>query len=272
MMLAGCTSGDGGTDRSAPAPTGDVKRGDLVFADDFDSEASIDRFARGGEAKWFTDLPFNWGPNSARLTVNESVLRVEQQDFTANWALSTLSPGRNAGQSFGHGYYEARMRFDPSLGPASPGWPAFWSLSSGHVRGGREHYAELDFFEAYTGGHAEYDRRFYGTIHDWQAGPTQGEAISSRSPLNTTVSDDKWHVYGCDWRPGRVRWFWDGALAGQQTFGDGTCWPACRGIAAASARPYPPLVQLDREPEGMAVILGSGPGWPLDIDWVRIWT
>src|ERR1035437_6710936 len=120
---------------AVPSPAAEAGYNTLTFDDEFDSLKTIDVNATKQQGyNWYTDLPFSGGKTlPPAYSISDGVLTVTSTGWTANWALSSFSPGGNVGHSFQYGYFEARMRFDPALGPKSEGWPAFWSLSAGHA-------------------------------------------------------------------------------------------------------------------------------------------
>lgn len=246
------------------------QRGSLLFEDDFDDPRTLDRNNTSGTALWYTDLPFNWGENTAKLTIADSVLTIEQQSFNANWALATRSTASGKGRTFGHGVFEARMRFDTGLGAASEGWPAFWSLPAPRIDAAQPRWAELDFFEAYTGGSTPYDEHFYGVVHDWRSGEPQ-HAVSTRHPFDQKVTSD-WHTMACEWRSRHVEWFLDDRSVGRQEFGPTGARPDVQGGSWKQRLPSEALMSLDDVGSDLTVILGSGPKWPLEVDWVRVWS
>jgi beta-glucanase (GH16 family) len=257
---------------AAPSPAVDAGFNTLTFHDEFDSLKTIDVNATKRKGyNWYTDLPFSGGRTlPSAYSISDGILTVTSTGWTANWALSSFSPGGNVGQSFQYGYFEARMRFDPALGPKSEGWPAFWSLSAGHAAtDDQTHWAELDFFEAYTGGHASYSGAFVGTIHDWAKGSTVHYQNSNNWQPRPGVDYSQWHVYGCLWKPGQVTWYFDGTpLITESYSAKGTPNPPANAPLAIQ---HGVFHILDREVGGMTLILGSSPGWPMQVDNVRVW-
>lgn len=247
----------------------------LAFNDDFTDATTID-YANTGAAgyNWYLDRP--WGASTlaaSEVTIANSVMTLTQADSLYNWGISTYHYGTQHGRGFMHGYYEARMRFDPSYATAITHdiqWPAFWSESINTCINNPPTFAELDFFEAYHPLGQTYDGKFTGTVHDWTRSTpnnidrgSYGNNIAS-TPDGTNFT--QWHDYGCLWEPGKIRWYFDGQLMLTQAY-------------SATAPPYPnpenhptgTYSLIDNEPLGMTVILGSGDGWPLEVDLVRIW-
>lgn len=260
---------------SVPAPAAKVGYNRLVFFDDFDSLSTIDVKGTGNPGyKWYVDRPV-WGDGitePSAYSVSNSVLTVSSTGNTAGWALSSFSPKGNVGYSFKYSYFEARMRFDPALGKTSQSWPAWWSLSTRHSRlNNMDHWAELDFFEAYTGGHADYSGAFVGSIHDWADGSKRHYQNSNNwKPLSKTVDFNQWHTYGCLWQPGEITWYFDDVALMTQSYSAGAP-PVPSANGTTTPTPTGVFNILDKESEGMLLILGSGPEWPMYVDWVRVW-
>jgi len=59
-------------------------------------------------------------------------------DIGGNWNIATAAPANNTqgyvGQAFGGGaYFEAKVKFDPTMVNFSQGFPAFWGFSIEHA-------------------------------------------------------------------------------------------------------------------------------------------
>ncbi len=262
---------------SIPPPPPAVEAGykTLVFDDDFDSINSIDVDATKTPGfKWYVDRRNKITEPSA-YSVSNSVLTVSSTGWSANWALSSFSPGGNTGHSFRYGYFEARIRFDPTLGKNIRGFPAWWAFSTYHSRiNNPERWAELDFFEAYTSGYSDYDGSFVGTVHDWSDGSKiHYQNANNVQSLPKSTDFNQWHTYGCLWVPGKVTWYFDGVPLMTQNY-SATAPPDPLPNAGAGSPTPPPAGTfsiLDTDPQGMLLILGSDPQWPIYVDWVRVW-
>jgi beta-glucanase (GH16 family) len=269
------TSGASSTDHNLAVPiqAENVGYKNLTFNDDFNSINTIDT---AGSKKtgynWYID-PAIWGDDNAipsAYKVSNSVLTVTNSGhYTGNWTLSSFSSRGNVGHSFRYGYFEARIRFDPTLGKKGRGFPAWWSLSTYHSRvNNMDHWAELDFFEAYTGGLSEYEGAFVGTVHDWADSSKKHYQNSNNwQPLPKETDFTQWHTYGCLWEPGKITWYFDDKPLMTLTY-SATALPNPIGNPPAPVGTY---FILDRDPEGLLLILGSDTEWPLDVDWVRVW-
>jgi beta-glucanase (GH16 family) len=99
-----------------------------------------------------------------------------------------------------HGRVEARIQV-----PAGRGmWPAFWMLGTDIDAVGWPECGEIDVMEVV----GSEPRTVHGTLHGPGYAGVQhgiGTAHDTGEPLA-----DGFHVYGVDWRPGRVTWLLDG--------------------------------------------------------------
>ncbi len=263
-----------------PSQTGEVGYNTLVFSDDFDSINSIDVNSTDKTGfNWYVGLPFG-GPDTkpSAFSVSNSVLNLTKAPRNYNWAISSYSIKKNHGHTFRYGYFEARIRFDPSLGKISKGFPAWWALSTAYSRVDTmfhsEKWAELDFFEAYTNGYSNFDSSFVGTVHDWaDSAKIHYQNKHNIQKLPSTVNFNQWHTYGCLWEPGKITWYFDGVALMTQKYSASA--PPDPLPNAGDNSPVPPpagtFTILDTDPQGLLIILGSDPNWPMYVDWVRVW-
>ncbi|WP_170165367.1 glycoside hydrolase family 16 protein [Luteococcus japonicus] len=256
---------------SAPAPATQGGFGTLTFQDEFQDLSSIDLTGNGDTSKkWFTDRPFGFPKMPASdLSVSDGVLNLNQSFDNLNFGISTYSKKAKAGKSFKYGYYEARIAFDQTNDAAVSqvrGFPSFWGISRDHLLGTElSRYGEFDVMEAWHPPYARYDKPIIaGTIHDWFGGSdhmTVGNNVHYANDANMT----EFHTYGALWTPGRVTWYMDGKQILTQKY-------------SANAAPEPNYLGhpvgtysvLDNE-VGQVMILGSAPGIPMKVDYVRIW-
>jgi hypothetical protein len=314
----------------------------LAFCDDFNSISTIDVNGTGAPGfNWYTRYPSR-SPNGgytlpSGYSVSHSVLTATSAGSWAQ-ALTTRDPDTGNGQAWNFGYFEARIKFDPTLGPKAPWFPCFWSMPSRVEQfHNRDLYVELDFFEAYSqgpngrGGNGPYPGEFLGTIHHWQSLPAQPATATpaqpatatptqpatatpatpatatpaqpatatpeqpatgsrqNRAPMlnysnpnnNQTVNVDwkQWHILGCLWVPGKVTWYLDGkALMSQEYSATAPPNPLPRpahrmAAEATAAAPAPSYVGVYDvlDTQTMQILIGSAPGWPMYVDWVRVW-
>jgi hypothetical protein len=203
-------------------------------------------------------------------------------------------------------YFEASIAFDQTLGPThgSGGYPSFWSMAIEHMVTPRmsswtgqaaeyEHFIEDDFFEFDTWSFMPLNA-FGSAGHDWY-----GNYNVTCSPgfcgvinplfeiINQAAGGDVWtgfHRIGQLWVLGTAANNWH---ASQTMFVDGVpCLTydnsaICKGIpktwtdspTGAQGNPPPTGTALfsiaDRQ--HLNIVLGSGPGWPMKVDFVRVW-
>jgi hypothetical protein len=263
---------DSGT--AAPAAAQSAGFNDLVFCDDFNSTSTIDVNGSGSSGyNWYTNLPFGWGQTQASAySVSDSVLTVTSTGSTANWGLSTMDPKTGNGHTWIFGYMEARISFDPTLGPQSTGFPAVWAFSAHHVRSNNtDIWPEMDIFEANTPKNESYSGDFWGTLHQWQNSSTINYQ-SSNNRQSTNVDWSQWHTVASLWVQGQVTWYLDGVpLMTQQYSSQAPPSPLANTTNGINPTPAGVFNILDTQNPGMELILGSGSGWPLKVDWVRVW-
>lgn len=184
--------------------------------------------------------------------------------------------GANKAGSWNHGYFEAYLQFNRIVqgsGGPSGGWPAFWlwavealSPVSGQIT------AECDIMEYFPAGTAGATGTFISTMHNWAntnfaaAGTDDFNTNGSNVP-GTQPSNSGWHTYGCLWQgngtTGTVQFYIDNVL--QTMSGTTTTFT----LTAANTSPTAGLSAM--EADHMSIILGSSNGWPINIDWVRVW-
>jgi len=189
-------------------------------------------------------------PNDALITVPGSALN------NASAMLPTEGDG-----CWAHAYFEAYIQFQidgTGSSNASTGWPAFWSWSAqglhGYGFGGSSlnaaNYSEIDFMETYGTIFNNQPGNWTATMHQWPAN------MASDGNINHT--DNEWHTYGCLWistgtGTGQVQFFYDGAQV-DKTVPTGTN-----------------QTQFSLEGMYQFIVLGTGKGWPMNVDWVRVW-
>ena len=178
-----------------------------------------------------------------------------------------------------HAYIETRMQYSYTVtgqGGPNTGWPSFWSFAiQAQSTTVGEQIAELDFLEAYPLGTAGANAYVINTLHNWKATKNSSTGKETANTNNnsyqqslqgTTESaqptDSGWHTYGCLWTgngtTGNVQFYYDNHLVLHQ---DGVSnFPVGAGTS------FPALEQ-----NNMYLILSGETGWPLNVDWVRVW-
>lgn len=252
-----------------PPQASEAGYNNVVFFDDFFSTGTIDMTDTGeAQFNWYTARPYGWANiQASEYKVADSVLTITQANAYANWGLATVHPRSKAGFSMKFGYTEACMRFDPSHAASSDGWPSFWAKSSMDLTGtyGKRN-AELDFFEAWHPEAEPYDDLFCGGIHDWQTdGTNYHMGADGRRTIHGTAWG-QWHRYGCLWQAGQCRWYLDDQVILTQQYSTNN-----QPEPNDPSNPIGTFAILDTEDPGMALILGNGTNWPLEVDWVAVW-
>jgi hypothetical protein len=242
----------------------------LAFCDDFDSLSTIDVNSTGAPGyNWYTRLPFDRGRTPQSFySVSDSFLAVTAPN-SINFALTTMDPHTGNGNAWIFGYFEARLSFDPNAVPTAGGWPAWWANSARHLHNDTRYtsnpYVELDFFEC-----PPKRTEFAGTIHQWEdSGKTHHQNANAIAPVS--VNWAKWHTVGVLWVPGKVVWYLDGRELIEQRYStNGLPRPSARAIDKGPQLPGL-FSSLDTDKPGEQMILGSAQGWPLNVDWIRVW-
>jgi hypothetical protein len=280
---------DAATTITPPLVAADAGFSSLVFEDDFtttDTIATTQNAASGYKWYWSMDglgQPWsvqttataasisngnsgggsNASPQGGILTVtgpgepNDALITVP------GWALNNSSatlPAEGQG-CWSHAYFEAYIQFRTdgnSSADASTGWPAFWSWSVQGLKGfgfGSSsltvaNYSEIDFMETYGTIFGNQPGNWTATMHQWPA--------NNSSDGNTQHTDSNWHTYACLWTStgtgtGQVKFYFDGAQV-DNTVPTG-----------------PGQTQFSLEGMYQYIVLGTGNGWSMNVDWVRVW-
>jgi hypothetical protein len=178
-----------------------------------------------------------------------------------------------------HAYFEARIQFSATVSGSSSApasWPAFWTYAiQGQAPVAGQKTAECDILEQFPNGGAGASSQAVNTLHNWQntSSSSAGTDLYNTDSMNLQVSlqgstesaqpaDGAWHTYGCLWTgngtTGSVQFYYDNHLIvhqdGMSTFPTG----AGTGLTA-------------QEADNMFLVMGSAQGWPMNIDWVRVW-
>ena len=253
---------------SAPGPGPTDPAGNswhLLFDDEFNG-TSLDttKWAPGWYATSPTSItppvnasPACFDPANVSVSGGSLSLTMTQGSYTdqagktygyASGQVTTAPSGGGGGGGvlfdFVHGYFEARC-FMPGTGSTIDDWPAFWA--TGVVTGTPNQWpatGEIDVVEGLGGSAAGH----------WH-GPTPGQATTD-DPFGFTPSPNDytgWHVFGAEWTPTAVTWYYDGVSIGSGT------------PAQATTTPMYLLLSFQA--------LTSGPVNPgtMKVDYVRVW-
>lgn len=169
---------------------------ELAWADEFEGN-SVDRTKWGFRTDtkhWSTQLPRNVSVRDGYLTISlNRVVATGGDEYTGGGVISKAA--------FGYGYYESRLRI-----MAGKGWhSSFWLMK--HDGSGATHTTatdlELDVIE-----NDSIDPLSYAVnTHKWKG---EHESYGTKRVKTLPLSD--YHVYGCEYTPKEVRYFFDGEL------------------------------------------------------------
>jgi beta-glucanase (GH16 family) len=229
----------------------------LVFDDEFNSTRTISP-DNSGNYNWYTFNPFSSSfqlPLSA-LAFKNGCLTITNDLSGFSYGLGTIKSNNSTAGTFQHGYFEARMQFNPS-GSQGGSWPAFWSNAIEDLEG-KNPYDELDFVEAYTGDlglQGDSDVTLVTTLHQFAV--ENGGTVSVQQPndipvLPTGFNYSAFHIYGCLWSTNSVTWYIDNKPVMTVATGPGTSFDAL-------------------EQDHLYLVLGTGANWPVAFDYVRVW-
>jgi beta-glucanase (GH16 family) len=147
--------------------------------------------------RWNLGLWFQSKLVSPEFSMQAGVIRVAARAAPALRNTFLTTP-----QSFGFGYFEARMRW-----PKDPGnWANFWLLSDVPPRypymGPWAPYCEIDIVEAHPKGveHA---------VHDWKGNNNESQASRNNYRM-IPVDPTQWHNYGVLRQQGQITFYIDG--------------------------------------------------------------
>lgn len=169
---------------------------ELAWSDEF-NDGSFDRSKwvfRTDTKQWSTQLPESVSVSGGNLVIALNRAPAgEKVKYTGGGVISR--------EAFSYGYYECRMRIR-----AGKGWhSSFWLMKRDGSGGTNTSAAdlELDVIE-----NDSIDLRSYSiTTHKWKGGHVAyGHKRVNTPPLS------EFHVYGCEYTPATVRYYFDGAL------------------------------------------------------------
>lgn len=251
-----------------------------AFASDFSSEF-------GPSDQYAVNTAFVPGVSDGLATApgaSSGVLSITNSHNTFSADLKTTFQSQTGSNNTGgwqHAYFEAYIQFSLTVlggGGPSAGWPAFWlwdirALSP--ING--NHTAECDIMEYFPAGTAGAGGNSISTLHNWQNTAfvsTGTDDFNNNFPNNVPAAGNPsagWHKYGCLWQgngtTGTVSMYLDDII---QTFPTTTVNPTGTAFNLNAAG-SPTAIWTAQETAFMSIILGTGPGWPINVDWVRVW-
>jgi beta-glucanase (GH16 family) len=179
--------------QTPPSPLPGYK---LVWSDDF-SGNKLDL------AKWYyrTDSKGLSTQKPENVCVSNGILSLNLKKEEAG-TMHYTGAGIISRRLFNFGYYEARLKV-----PSSPGWhTSFWMMKYLENKGTSASQAcqELDVIE----NDSKNQKSYSCNVHKWKDGHIQLGTKNIRTPI---LSED-FHVYGCEFTPTTVNYYFDGTL------------------------------------------------------------
>ncbi|MDJ0646272.1 MAG: glycoside hydrolase family 16 protein [Flavobacteriaceae bacterium] len=189
----------------------------LVAEDNFDVDGQIDTSFWNFDIGDGTDqgIP-GWGNNelqyytdrSENVTVENGFLLITAREEAFNGAQYTSARLQTKGKiQQQYGRFEARIRLPYGKGM----FPAFWLLGDDSDGAIWPQIGEIDIMEN-TG---DKPTEIFGTIHG--PGYSGGESISKEFTLENSRVDTEFHVYGIEWGPNYINYYFDDKLYNQIT-------------------------------------------------------
>jgi beta-glucanase (GH16 family) len=250
----------GKTRGKAAGPLGAPGEWTLDWRDEFSgSSVNLERWRPNWLANYDTAIttPINDAEracyNPANATVNKGTLRLKAQKRACRTHDGKKYRYTSAGvesahdYKFTYGFVEARIHLPPSdgslapKGSCGPNWAVF-------MLNGRRHpeHGEIDIMECLSDNDVSWHYH-YG--YDGAPKENGGYPEAWRGDMPGTSG---WHIFGVDWKPGRLMFYYDGVVVGVQESG-------------VTRRPHYIVAAL--------AISGSAAATPqtLKVDYMRVW-
>jgi beta-glucanase (GH16 family) len=185
----------------------------LVFDEEFNS-LSLSNTGTGSGYTWYNPgVWFESPAPSSDITLSNGVLGltwVNGQTPAYDTSISTSSTNASSYKAWTYGYFEVRMKFDPTTGS----YPALWLNSLDEITNPSGEYGEVDIFEW----EVQTPKTYYGTIHDWMGNKQLQNNNSSNSfPVPSSTNFADFHTYGMLWTSSKITWYFDNAEVGSAT-------------------------------------------------------
>ena len=181
---------------SPTAKDGSMSAYQLIWSDEFDA-ADLDAAKwdfRTDSKHWSTQKPENVEVSGGTLKLHLKKEEAGDKHYTGGAVISKAA--------FRYGYYEARMKVPPGAGCHT----SFWMMLH-NGKGGTDPNAacqELDVIENDSNHIASYGVN----VHKWK-----GEHIAfGGKTVKTPDLSAGFHVFGCEFTPATVKYFFDGEL------------------------------------------------------------
>jgi len=199
------TAATGQSSNPAPPPPQQAAKAgftNLAVNDDF---SKFDLHNPDKDPTYWHIYPFRLPINDDLIFYKDRVLNLVTPPHGTATMIKTLAPDYSQ-HHFGFGYYEARLRFNPTQYDA----PSFYLESDNPVKiQGRPdadpeetRFCEIDIMEL------NYTRpgQYMATVHDWyQRHSTYNHPNIFQPPPGTDLS--AWNTFGVLWQPGKITWY-----------------------------------------------------------------
>lgn len=284
----------------------------MVVQEDFDSPSAVSTSGPGSIATFY-----NFNPNSTQLTssdynITSSVLTITNSYDPSAFSLGTVAgpnaaksepgaivPNTGNGVAYKYGYFEAKIKFDPSLVDNVNGQPAFWatSLESNITDTQTSNIAEIDVMECFgnsindaSGGVINWllpSNRFsadgitvaaYGCLFGNGLQGTPSATLMASAGLDP----NNYNIWSVLWEPGRIRmWINSAANRAANGYASDTLMldlPTnqvipCAWCDASISQQFPGTGMYDGAdaPSHNNFILGTGANVDLHVDYFYAW-
>ncbi len=256
---------------------------ELIFSDDFSSDATIDKYATGDAGfKWYVTR--QWGNGTAQpsdYSVKDGILTLHQATTANNITLSTMDINTGNGFSWNTGYLEVRLRVVDADGRQNYGGniPAIWSFPDvKHLEIEKQHYVEMDWMEYWGLDTKQWPTRPDGyytiTLHDqtyengdmktwYNNGGTSGR-------YQNGLGDEKWHTMGWRWEYNKLCAYLDGEKIFEQRWGGEEGPEPGVGDMMSVFADETDVFELINEQYNVLYISG-GVNNPMEVDYIHIW-
>jgi hypothetical protein len=154
---------------------------------------------------------------------------------------------------------------------------------------GYAHFNELDVFEACCGGSYVGQSGYYGSVHDWSGIYNNGWPVNISNNathyftpvMPSSVNWNQYHTYGALWvpqkgaTPGYIQFFFDGYPGPIEYYLGPPVSPPVPQNGLGSYDPTSPSLATTTysiiDSQHPALNLSTDGGWPMLVDWVRVW-
>ncbi len=232
----------------------------LVFDDEMNTNSVAPSPSSTGVYNWYTHnfgTPANSLP-SADVTFQGGYMTITTDTSGYGYGVATIGLSNTTRGAWHHGYFEVSMRSNPTgntLASPNQQWPGFWSFDVNGTQGlwtNNVPYGEIDIIEYIPSGGAGTSVFPYTATQQWLNGVAGAGSTPFVPPVPGGFDYSIFHVWGCLWTTNQVQTYLDGTLVNTVATGPGTSFT---GI----------------ELSNIFLILGTGPNWPTDFDYVRVY-